>query len=123
MGIGSMVRLAARVAVFAAMAALLLQASCTIGLNSLANTETISTAGGGCHDSAPVTPSAPGSGHICCNGEHAPEALLSAVVMPAPLASVGLVRNPFSDSSVRSPHAAEIAPPVSGPPGPLALRI
>lgn len=123
MGMGSMVRLTARVAVFMAMAALLLQASCTIGLASLANTEMISTVGTACHDPAPARPSAPNSGHICCNGTHSPEALLSAAVMPAPLATAGLVRNSFFDSRVRTLHPAEIAPPVSGPPGPLALRI
>jgi hypothetical protein len=120
MGIGSMIRWTGRVAVFAAMAALLLQASCTISLESRANVEAAFTADTGCHDS---TPSAPDSGHICCNGEHAPEALLSAAVVPTLLTAVGLVRNPIFDSGVHSLHAAEIALPVSSPPGPLALRI
>jgi hypothetical protein len=83
----------------------------------------ISTVGTGCHDPAPATPSAPNSGHICCNGTHSPEALLSVAVMPVPLATAGLVRNSLFDSRVRTPHPAETAPPVSGPPGSLALRI
>lgn len=123
MGIGSMVRWTGRVAVFAAMAAFLFQTSCTIGPASTANVETALTSDSGCHGSVPTTPSAPNSGHICCNGEHAPEALLCAAVVPAPLAAVGLVRNWLFELRVGLPYAAEIAPPASGPPGPLALRI
>ena len=123
MGIGSMVRFTSRVAAFVAVAALLLQASCTNGLTSMTNVEAAFTSDTGCHDSAPATPSTPNSGHICCHGEHAPEALLNTAVTPAPLAAAGLVRNSLFESSDRLRHAVEIAPPVSGPPGPLALRI
>jgi hypothetical protein len=123
MGIGSMVQLTGRVAVFVAVAALLFQASCTIALTSLANVEAASNAGAGCHDSAPATPRTPGPGHICCSGEHAPEALLSAAITPAPLTAVGLVRNPFLAAGVRTNLAADVASSTLGPPRLLALRI
>ena len=123
MGIGSMVRLAGRVAVFVAVAALLLQASCTIALAPIANTEAVSNLGAGCHDSAPATPMVPDPGHICCSGELSPEALLSAAITPAPLTAVGLVRNLFFAASIRTSLASDAAPTTSGPPRLLTLRI
>jgi hypothetical protein len=118
-----MVRLTGRVAVFVAVAALLFQASCTIALSSITNEEAASNADAGCHDSAPATPRTPGSGHICCSGEHSPEALLSAAITPAPLTAVGLVRNLFFAASVRPNLAADVASSASGPPRLLTLRI
>ena len=123
MGISTMVRFTGRVAVFAATAALLLQASCTIGLTSLASAELIPMDDAGCHHSLPAQPDAPNSGQMCCNGQHSPEALLTAVpIAPAPLATTELVHG-LLDTSLRSTHAAEIAITSSDPPHPLVLRI
>ncbi|HZI56479.1 MAG TPA: hypothetical protein VFF39_06870 [Verrucomicrobiae bacterium] len=123
MGIGSMVRLTGRVAVFVAVAALLLQASCTIAPAPIANADVASNIDAGCHDSTPATPRAPDPGHICCSGEHSPEALLSSAVTPAPLTAVGLVRNLFFAASVRPNLASNAAPSTPGPPRLLTLRI
>jgi len=123
MGIGSMVRLTGRVAVFVAVAALLFQASCTVALTSIANVEPAFNPGTGCHDSAPDTPKTPDSGHICCSGEHSPEALLSAAITPPPLTAVGLVRNLFFTASIRTNLASNVASSASGPPRLPTLRI
>lgn len=123
MGIRTMVRLTGRVAVFVAMAALLLQASCTIGLSSLATVEETGMDDSGCHHSLPAQPDAPNSEHVCCNGQHSSEALVTAVrTAPAPLATTELVHG-FVDTSLRSTFATAIATPSSGPPGPFVLRI
>jgi hypothetical protein len=123
MGISTMVRFTGKVAVFAAMAALLLHASCTISLSQLGIAEAIPMDDAGCHHSLPVQPDAPNSGQMCCNGQHSLEALLTTVpIAPAPLATTELVHG-LLDTSLRSTHAAEIAIPSSDPPGPLVLRI
>jgi hypothetical protein len=122
--IRKIIRLSGKIAIVAAMAALLLQASCTIGLTAMATAESAIATHSGCHDSAPSTPDAPNSGQKCCNGKHSPEALLAATtVAPLPLASTKFVSSVNSVASPFLPHATEIAIPPSGPPGPLALRI
>src|SRR6476469_4250398 len=87
MGIRSMVQFAVRVAAFAAVAALLLQISCMAGLPAVTTVQIETHADAGCHESAPPTPNAPDSSHICCSGDHSPDALLSAFVTPTPPAS------------------------------------
>jgi hypothetical protein len=117
-------RWSGKVAVFAAMAALLLQASCMVGLAPMATAETDSSLHSGCHDSTPATPGIPSSGQRCCNGEHSAEALLTAA--PAvfmPFVSAKFVSSDFFGSSVLSRRANEIVNPPSGPPGLLVLRI
>src|ERR1700681_2301876 len=123
MGISTMVRFTGRVAVFAAIAALLLQASCTISLPRLGIAETIPMDDSGCHHSLPATPDAPNPSHICCNGVHSPEALLTASITPAQLPFAEAPLNRVSYSTFRSRQPIEIANPSSGPPVPLALRI
>src|ERR1041385_7967994 len=86
MCIHSMARFTLRVAAFAAVAALLLQVSCTVGLPKVADVQLETHSDSGCHEHAP-SPKAPDSSHICCNGDHSPDALLSAFVTPAPLIS------------------------------------
>jgi len=86
MGIRSMVQSMVRVAAFTAVAALLLQVSCIASLPAVSTV--VETQGdSGCHESAPPTPNAPDSSHICCSGDHSPDALLSATVAPVPLIS------------------------------------
>lgn len=120
---GSIIRFCGRAAVFAALAALLWQASCTLGLTALAKAEVAAPAGSGCHDSAPATPNVPSSGQKCCNGEHSPDALLNpASTAPAPLPALELAYGPL-DSSILLRHAAEIVPPAAGPPLRFTLRI
>jgi len=122
--IRKIIRLSGKIAIFAAMAALLLQASCTIGLTTMAASESVIATHSGCHDSAPSTPDAPNSGQKCCNGKHSPEALLAATtVAPLPFVSAKIVSSMHFVASSFSPHATEIAIPPSGPPGPLVLRI
>lgn len=118
------IRLSGRIAIFAAMAALLLQASCTIGLTAMVTAESVIASHSGCHDSAPSTPDAPNPGQKCCNGKHSPEALLAATtVAPLPLASAKFVSSVHFVASAFSPHATEIATPPSGPPGLFVIRI
>src|SRR6185437_8629999 len=85
MGFSSMVRWMARVAAFAAIVCLLLQAACAIGLPQLTSTPLQAHNDNACHESAPSSPHAPDPSHICCNGGHSSDALLSATIMPAPL--------------------------------------
>src|SRR6476646_4256320 len=87
MGIRSMVQFAVRVAAFAAVAALLLQISCMAGLPTVTTVQIETHGDAGCHESAPSAPNAPDSSHICCSGDHSPDALLSAVITPVPLVS------------------------------------
>jgi len=86
MGIRSMVQSMARVAAFVAIAALLLQVSCMPDLPAV-SVQNATQSDSGCHESAPPTPNAPDSSHICCSGDHSPDALLSAVITPVPLVS------------------------------------
>src|SRR5579871_1601484 len=124
LNISRIFRLSGRVAIFAAMMALLLQASCTIGLTAMATAESVAPTHSGCHDSAPSTPDAPNSGKKCCNGKHSPEALLAATtVAPLPLVSAKVVSSMHFVAGTFVPHATEIATPPFGPPGPLVLRI
>ena len=87
MGIRSMVEFTVRVAAFAAVAALLLQISCMAGLPAVTTVQGETHGDSGCHESAPPTPNTPDSSHICCSGDHSPDALLSAVIKPVPLVS------------------------------------
>jgi hypothetical protein len=117
-------RWSGKVAVFAAMAALLLQASCTVGLAPMATAETASSNHSGCHDSTPATPGVPSSGQKCCNGEHSAEALLAASpTEPISLVSAQFISSTVFDLSALSRHATVIVAPSSGPPGLLVLRI
>jgi hypothetical protein len=86
MGIRSMVQFTVRVAAFVAVAALLLQASCTVATSTPANARTGTHNDSGCHESAPPTQNAPDSNHICCGGDHSIDALLSATATSTPLA-------------------------------------
>src|ERR1044071_3161271 len=81
MGIHAMVRFTARVAALAAVAALLLQAACTMGPASVTLVEAAAPGGSGCHEPVPAAPSTPDQGHICCSGDHSPDALLTATYM------------------------------------------
>lgn len=124
MSIGKIFRMSERVATLVAMAALLLHASCTIGLTSLASPATSTLTHSGCHEPAPSTPDAPNSGQKCCNGDHSPKALLTA----SPAASMSfvsteLIPSGLFDKRTTQRHVSEIAIPSSGPPSPLFLRI
>ena len=123
MAMGRIFRFAGRVVALAAMAALLLQASCTAGLAPLATAEAAQPADSGCHDSTPATPEAPASGQKCCSGDHSPVALLTpSPVAAAPLAAAEPVHDLF-DRNFLSRPTAEIVTSSSGPPRLLALRI
>jgi len=87
MGIRSMVQSMARVAAFVAIAAPLLQVSCMASLPAVSTMQVETHGDSGCHESAPPTPNTPDSSHICCSGDHSPDALLSATVAPVPLIS------------------------------------
>jgi hypothetical protein len=112
---GLILRLSGRVAMFAAMAALLLHASCTIGVTPL-----VAPTDSGCHESAP---SSPNPEQKCCDGDHSPDALLSASVAMAPLpAAMELADSPCI-TNVLQHHPAEIVSPSPGPPLLISLRI
>jgi hypothetical protein len=122
MGLSAMVRNSGRVAVFAAMAALLFQVSCSIGLPLSAAIETAAPADLGCHDSIPAAPKAPHPDHRCCVAEHSYEALLAAASTPMPPVIAEVLLNPAFDSGSLSRNPAEIAIS-SAPPVPFTLRI
>jgi len=123
MGIHAMVRFTARVAALAAVATLLLQAACTMGPASVTHLEAAAPAESGCHEPIPATPGTPDPGHICCGGDHSPDALLTAAFMTAP---------PGISQTTQIPALELTAPRFlitvnevfsSSPPGPFVLRI
>lgn len=122
MGIRSMVQFTVRVAAFLAVAALLLQVSCTVAPPALANAQLGTHGDSGCHESAP-SPNAPDSSHLCCSGDHSFDALLSATTTSAPLAldetvlSLSSALPSFAIASTHFPSS------LSPPHRPLSLRI
>jgi hypothetical protein len=124
MGIRSMVQFAVRVAAFIAVLALLLQISCMSGVTAITTTQAETHGDSGCHEHAP-TPKAPDSRHVCCNGDHSPDVLLSAFVTPASLFSDAGASDLPSDSGSFAPSSTSIDFPAyfSPPHGLLALRI
>ena len=123
MGIRSMIQFAVRVAAFAAVAALLLQISCTVAPPAFANTQIGTHDGSACHESAPSTPTAPDSSHLCCNGDHSPDALLSAFVSSAPLVLAKHLPIPIFEATASMTSSADRFTSFSRPPGLLTLRI
>jgi hypothetical protein len=117
----SLLRLGGRLGVFVAVAALLLQASCTIGLTPLAAAALTAPADSGCHDSAPASPSPE---QKCCGGEHSPEALLSATQAVPPPAIVATEAAQHSFQAASAFHGVAVAPvSTSSPPELFPLRI
>lgn len=123
MGIRSMVQFAVKVAAFAAVAALLLQVSCTVAPPTFAKAQIGTHSDSGCHESAPPTPNTPDSGHICCSGDHSPDALLSAPVTPAPLALDGAFLSLTPALHSLAPASTDFSASFSPPHRPLSLRI
>jgi hypothetical protein len=123
MGIHAMVRFTARVAALAAVAALLLQAACTMGFASVTHMEAATPAESGCHEPVPAAPSTPDPAHICCGDDHSSDALLTAPYMTAlPMVAQTSQSSAFDlTATVRVVAVAD--GPSSSPPGPLALRI
>jgi hypothetical protein len=123
MGIRSMVQFAVRVAAFAAIACLLLQAACTIGVPQLIPVQAETQGDSGCHESSPPTQNAPNPSHICCSGDHFPDALLSTTATSPPLALDGAFLS--LTSALPSYALASTAFPssFSPPHRPFSLRI
>jgi hypothetical protein len=123
MGIRSMVQFAVRVAAFAAIVCLSLQAACTIGVPWSIPVQAETLGDSGCHESSPPTKNAPDSSHICCSGDHSPDALLSATATSVPLALDGAFLSltsalpSFALASTHFPFS------FSPPHRPLSLRI
>jgi len=115
-----------RVAAFAAVAALLFQVSCLASLPAVSTVQVETHGDSGCHESAPPTPDTPDtpdSSHICCGGDHSPDALLSAVVTPATMASDGRAVELTSPLRFFTPSSADFSASFSPPHGSFALRI
>jgi hypothetical protein len=111
-----------RVAAFAAIGALLFQVACTIAPPASATVQLDELGGFGCHESSPARPDTPDSRHICCSGDHSPDAILSAAVpVPSP-AFAEVLSLPIFVLNAFVP-ATEASIPFSHPPGLLALRI
>jgi hypothetical protein len=123
MSVSAMVRRSIRVAAFVALAALVLQAACTIRPVTYAPVSQGVPGGSGCHESTPATPQVPSSGHICCAGDHSPDALLSAAVTPVPAAFAGSFSSPIFRFMAPLTSVADASTPDSPPPGFLVLRI
>ena len=123
MGIRSMVRFIMRVAALAAVAALLLQAACTMGFAGGTHLKAAAPAESGCHEPAPAPPSTPDPGHICCGGAHSSDALLTAAYMNAvPMASQTSQSLGFALTAAK-PFIAATELPSCSPPGTFVLRI
>src|SRR4051794_38901535 len=122
MGIRSMVQSMVRVAAFAAVGALLLQVSCMPDLPAV-SVQNATQSDSGCHESAPPNPNTPDSSHICCSGDHSPDALLSAVVTHAPMVSDGPAVEVTSPLPFSAPSSTGFPTSFSPPHGLLALRI
>ena len=121
-GIHAMVRFTVRVAALAAVAALLLQAACTMGFAGT-HLEAATPAESGCHEPVPATPSTPDPGRICCGGSHSPDALLTAAYMNAlPMAWQTSQSPAFALTAPRLFITANELPSLS-PHGTLVLRI
>ena len=123
MGIRSMVRFTVRVAAFTAVAALLLQAACTMGPAPVTHLHAAVPAESGCHEPAPATPGTPDSGHICCGGDHSRDALLTTAYMTALPKVSQTSQNAAFDLSATVRFIAAADNLSSSPPGPLVLRI
>ncbi len=123
MGVRSMVQSTVRVAAFAAVAALLLQVSCTIRTSALTNMQIETHDDSGCHESTTPTPNTPDSNHICCSGDHSPDALLNAFVTPAPLVSDGHVVELTSPVRFFTRSSTDFPASFSPPHGLLSIRI
>ena len=123
MGIHAMVRFTVRVAALAAAAALLLQPACTMGFTEVTHLEAAAPAESGCHEPVPATPSTPAPVHVCCGGDHSPDALLTTAYITAlPQVSQTSQSLAFNLSAPRL-FIAVADNPSSSPPGPLVLRI
>ena len=123
MDIHAMVRFTVRVAALAAVAALLLQPACAAGFIEVTNPHAAAPAESGCHEPAPATPGTPPPAHVCCGGDHSPDALLTTAYITAlPMVSQTW-QSPIFDLSAPSPLIPAADGPSSSPPGPLVLRI
>jgi hypothetical protein len=122
MGFSAMVQRSMRVAAFAAIGALLFQVACTIGSPAFATVQIDEPGGFGCHESSPARPDTPDSKHICCSGDHSPDAILSAAVPVPPPVFAEVLSMPIFVLNAFVP-ATEASIPFSHPPGAIALRI
>ena len=122
MGIHAMVRFTMRVAALAAVAALLLQPACTMGPASVTHLEAAALAESGCHE-PPATPSTPAPVHVCCGGDHSPDALLTTAYMTTLPEVSQTSQSPAFDLSAAMLLIASADNLSSSPPVPFALRI
>jgi hypothetical protein len=123
MGIHAMVRFTVRVAALAAVAALLLQPACAAGFTEGTHLHAAAPAESGCHETEPATPSTPAPVHVCCGGDHSPDALLTTAYLTAlPMVSQKSQSPAFHLSAARLLIPVADGPS-SSPPGPLVLRI
>ena len=94
-----------------------------MGFTPATHPESAVPAGSGCHETEPVTPNAPDQGHVCCGGDHSPDALLSAAnTATIPMIAQGL-QIPVLELAIQDRLFAVTVSPSAGPPVPFALRI
>jgi hypothetical protein len=124
MAIHSICRSAARVAAFAAVMVLLLQASCPAQFMPSTAAQMQNTTRAACHEPVPLAPAAPASEHQCCNGAHDPEALLSGLqALPVPSVATAAADETHFRCALMSNCWDSISASVFRPPGPFPLRI
>lgn len=123
MNVSAMVRGSVKATALAALAALLLQAACILGPVVSVHVPLNPTGGSGCHESRPASPQVPDPGYLCCNGDHSPDALLSAAVTPVSAAFAGRISLPVLTLTAPQTLLGGVSIPVAKPPGQLALRI
>jgi hypothetical protein len=122
-GIHAMARSILRVAAFVAVAALFLQPFCAMGFTPVTHLESAVPAASGCHEPVPATPNPPGPDHVCCNGDHSSDALLTAAYITALPVVSQIPQIPAFGLAIPDRLFAATVSPSSGPPVPFALRI
>jgi len=123
MGFSSMVRGMARVVVLVAITSFSLQAACALGIQPLTSVQDETHGNSGCHESVPPAPQAPAPRHVCCSGDHLPDALLSVAVTPTPLVLNRCALRPTLSSCDLGPSCTDFPAAFSLPQGPFSLRI
>jgi hypothetical protein len=107
-----------------ALVMILLPSVCRAHSLPIAAVSAVQPAHAPCHESLPATPASPASNQKCCSVVHYPEALLnSARLVPALSDAAGSLGNQFFCPSRPPDHSVYLAASLSGPPGPIPLRI
>ena len=118
----AMARMISRVAAFAAIAAILLQAACPVAYAAAPGAK-LAAPVSACHESAPPAPNKPAPAHVCCDAAYSQDALLSSVITTTPAAVTTAVLDLVLSRRTVEHQFADAMSPSSGPPSVFILRI